>query len=161
MYVAGKVNKVPHAEEAFGFAFEELVLYAWSLGIGTTWIGGTMKRELFEKACGLREDQFMPCVSPLGYPAEKISLRESMMRKAIKADSRMPFETLFFDGLKIIRMQDDERTSAFSFDATAHAAQETKAAAKRLNALFSKWLYRPADMQKDVLNPFLPIGKDD
>ena len=70
-------------------------------------------------------------------------------------------ETLFFDGLKIIRMQDDERTSAFSFDATAHAAQETKAAAKRLNALFSKWLYRPADMQKDVLNPFLPIGKDD
>ena len=29
MYVAGRVSKVPHAEEAFGFAFEELVLYAW------------------------------------------------------------------------------------------------------------------------------------
>ena len=50
MFVAAKVEKIPHAEEAFGFAFEELVLYAWSLGIGTTWIGGTMKRELFEKA---------------------------------------------------------------------------------------------------------------
>ena len=40
----------------------------------------------------------MPCVSPLGYPAEKMSIREGMMRKAIKADQRKPFETLFFDG---------------------------------------------------------------
>lgn len=50
LYVAGKVPKVPHCEEAFGYSFEKLVLYAWSRGIGTTWIGGTMKRELFEKA---------------------------------------------------------------------------------------------------------------
>ena len=50
LYVAAKIGKVPHAEEAFGFSFEKLLLYAWSLGIGTTWIGGTMKRELFEKA---------------------------------------------------------------------------------------------------------------
>ena len=42
LYVAGMVGKVPHAEEAFGFSFEKLVLFAWTLGIGTTWIGGTM-----------------------------------------------------------------------------------------------------------------------
>lgn len=28
-----------------GYSFEKLVLFAWSLGIGTVWIGGTMKRE--------------------------------------------------------------------------------------------------------------------
>lgn len=35
-YIAAKVPKVSHAEEAFGYSFEEMVLYAWSLGIGTT-----------------------------------------------------------------------------------------------------------------------------
>ena len=39
----------------------------------------------------------MPCISPLGYPAGKRSIRENMMRKAIRADSRNSFETLFFD----------------------------------------------------------------
>lgn len=40
MYAAAKVKAVPHSEEAFGYSFEQLVLYARSLGIGTTWIGG-------------------------------------------------------------------------------------------------------------------------
>ena len=97
LFVAGKVDKVPYADIAFGFSFEKLVLYAWSLGIGTTWIGGTMKRELFERAAGLSAGEMMPCVSPLGYPAKKRSIRETMMRKGVGADSRMPAEKLFFD----------------------------------------------------------------
>ncbi|MCR5088042.1 MAG: nitroreductase family protein [Oscillospiraceae bacterium] len=97
-YIAGKMRRAPHAEEAFGYAFERVVLSAASRGIGTTWIGGTMDRAAFERAMQLEEGEIMPCVSPLGYPAEKMSLRESMMRKAIKADSRLPFETLFYDG---------------------------------------------------------------
>ncbi len=98
LYVAGIVKKMPYADVAFGFAFEKLVLYAWSLGIGTTWIGGTMKRELFEQAARLAEGEMMPCMSPLGYPAKKRSLREIMMRKGIAADSRISAEKLFFDG---------------------------------------------------------------
>ena len=47
-YMAGKMRRVPHAEEAFGFSFEKIVLYAQSLGVGTTWIAGTMKRSAFE-----------------------------------------------------------------------------------------------------------------
>ena len=97
-YIAGKLLKVPHAEEAFGYTFEKVVLFAESRGIGTTWIAGTMNRSAFEKAMHLSDGEVMPCVSPLGYPAKKMSLRESMMRKGIKADSRLPFETLFFDG---------------------------------------------------------------
>ena len=97
LYVAGKVAKVPYADVAFGYSFEQLVLYAWSLGIGTTWIGGTMKRELFEKAAGLKDGEMMPCVSPLGYPAEKKSVRETVMRKGVGADKRNPTEKIFFD----------------------------------------------------------------
>ncbi|MDE7294257.1 MAG: nitroreductase family protein, partial [Oscillospiraceae bacterium] len=97
-YVGAKVPRMPHMEEALGYSFEMLVLYAQSIGIGTVWIGGTMDRSAFERAMGLEQNEVMPCVSPLGYPAEKKSVREKMMRKAIKADSRNPFETLFFDG---------------------------------------------------------------
>ncbi|MCR5755578.1 MAG: nitroreductase family protein [Acetatifactor sp.] len=97
LYVLGKVEKKPYADVAFGYAFEKLVLYAWSLGIGTVLIGGTMKREVFEEAAGVREGEMMPCVSPLGYPAAKKSLKETMMRKGISADSRKPFKELFFE----------------------------------------------------------------
>ncbi len=98
LYAAGIVGKVPYADAAFGYAFEKLVLYAWSLGIGTTWIGGTMKRELFEQAAGLSQGEMMPCVTPLGYPAKKHSLRETVMRKGVGADTRKPAESIFFDG---------------------------------------------------------------
>jgi len=98
LYVGGKISKIPHAEEAFGYSFEKLVLFAQSLGIGTVWLGGTMDRDAFERAMNLGADEMMPCASALGYPAQKMSMRESVMRKAIKADSRISFEELFFDG---------------------------------------------------------------
>ena len=98
LYLAGKMLPGPHAEEAFGYAFERVALYAASKGIGTTCIAGTMDRPAFERAMELGGRQIMPCITPLGYPAAKMSLRESMMRKGVKADSRMKFEELFFLG---------------------------------------------------------------
>lgn len=98
LYVGAKVERVPHAEEAFGYSFERFVLYAQSLGIGTVWIAGTLDRPAFERAMALGEKEMMLCVSPLGYASERMSLRENVMRKAIHADSRLPFEALFFDG---------------------------------------------------------------
>ena len=97
-YIAGKMMRAPHAEEAFGYSFERIVLFAESIGVGTTWIAGTMDRSAFEKAVSLGTGEVMPCVSPLGYPADKMSLRESMMRKGVRADNRSPFSDLFFDG---------------------------------------------------------------
>ncbi len=97
-FIAGKLPRVPHAEEAFGYAFEKVVLFAQARGIGTTWIAGTMDRPAFEKAMALQDGEVMPCVSPLGYPARKMSMREVMMRKGIKADTRLPFAALFCSG---------------------------------------------------------------
>lgn len=96
-FIAGKMRREPHAEEAFGYSFEKIVLFAGSLGVGTTWIAGTMNREAFEQAMDLAPDEVMPCVSPLGYPARRMSVRETMMRKGVKADTRLDFEELFFD----------------------------------------------------------------
>lgn len=98
LFIGGKIKCTENASVAFGYSFEAMVLYAQSLGIGTTWLGGTMNRDAFEKAMELDDDEIMPCASPLGYPAKKMSIRESMMRKGVKADERLPFEEIFFDG---------------------------------------------------------------
>ena len=99
LYVCGKVRSgAPHCREAFGFAFEKLLLRAVSLGVGTVWLAGTFDRKAFEKAIALGEGELMPAVSPLGYAAKKMSVRETLMRKGTGADKRLPFEALFFDG---------------------------------------------------------------
>ena len=64
-----------------------------------------MKRESFERAAGLAPGERMPCVSPLGYPAAKRSVRESMMRRGAGADSRMSADRLFFDGAWGVALQ--------------------------------------------------------
>ncbi len=96
VYITGKMRKVAHAEEAFGYSFEKIVLFAQTLGIGTTWIAGTLNRPAFESAMKLAEGEVMPCVSPLGYPAKRMGIKEMLMRKGVKADTRFEFEKLFF-----------------------------------------------------------------
>lgn len=97
-YVAAAIERGAYSDFAFGYTFEKMVLYAWSLGLGTTWMGGTMNSSLFERAIGRGVSEEMLAVTPLGYPAEKMSLRETVMRKGCKADTRKDFEELFFDG---------------------------------------------------------------
>ncbi len=95
-YVAVKMTREPHFEEALGYSMEQFVLDAWAIGIGTTWIGGTMDRPAFERAMDLAEDEVMPCVSPIGYIAKRMSIKETVMRKGVGADRRKDFEELFF-----------------------------------------------------------------
>ena len=98
LYVGAKIQNTANANVAFGYTFEEFILYAQSLGLGTVWLGGTMNRDAYEKAMALEEGEMMPCATPVGYVANKMSVREIMMRKAIKADERKPFEEVFFEG---------------------------------------------------------------
>ena len=95
-YLAAKVRRQPNFEIAFGYSFELVCLFAWSLGIGTVMLAASLNRSAFEKALAVREDEIMPVASPLGYPAAKKSIRETVMRKGIKADTRKPFAQLFF-----------------------------------------------------------------
>ena len=97
LYVSAMMKKGDKAEEAYGYAFEALLVHAHKLGLGTVWIGGTMPRDKFEKASNLKDDEIMPCVSPLGGIADKMAVKEVLMRKGVKADWRMDFENLFFE----------------------------------------------------------------
>ncbi len=94
-YVTAKVKAGPNADIAYGYSFQNLLMEAHHLGLGTVWIGGTMPREKFESAAGLSEGEIMPCMSPLGYAA-KMGIKEVLMRKGVRADSRFDFKKLFF-----------------------------------------------------------------
>lgn len=98
MYIAAKVPKVEHCEEAFGYSFEKMVLYAWSLGIGTTWIGGTLNRPQFEKAADTGDGEYMMIVTPIGYPSSSQSKVDAQLRASVNGDERFLESEIFFDG---------------------------------------------------------------
>ena len=75
-----------------------MCLFAESLGLGTVMLAASLNRKAFEEAIGVKGGEVMPVASPIGYPADKRSIRESLMRKGLKADDRKPFGDLFFDG---------------------------------------------------------------
>lgn len=97
-WLGGKVKDRKYADLAYGYSFEKALLYATDLGLGTVWLAATIDRAAFEKAMQLKEDEVMPAISPLGYGAEKRSVRESLMRKGLKSDSRKEFSKIFFNG---------------------------------------------------------------
>ena len=92
------MKKEEHFEIAFGYSFEKACLYVQSLGIGTVMLAASLSRSTFEKAMNVQRDEVLPTASPVGYPAEKRSIRENLMRKGLKADERIAFGKLFFEG---------------------------------------------------------------
>ena len=89
--------KEDYALEALGYEFEQIVLYATSLGLGTCWMGGTFKRAAFAAAMEIGENEMFPILSPIGYPAEKKSLAEKLMSKGVNSRSRFEWDKLFFE----------------------------------------------------------------
>lgn len=98
LYMAAKVERLENYEIGYGYSFETACLYAQSLGLGTVILAASINRPAFEKAMELKENEIMPVATPIGYPAVKKSIRETIMRKGLKADDRISFERLFFNG---------------------------------------------------------------
>lgn len=79
-----------------GFRFEQVVLKAWQMGLGTCWIAGTYKGSQFDERESWPEDESLKVICPVGV-AEKPRLMEKMMRLSIGANGRKPFASLFFE----------------------------------------------------------------
>ena len=84
------------AHVAAGYEFENLILEATALGLGTVWLAATFNREGFASAMGIPKDELFPVISPVGYPAAKRSMTESLMRTAMRSSSRKEWCNLFF-----------------------------------------------------------------
>lgn len=96
LYLGSTIPNQEGAMEALGYEFEQLVLYLTSLGLGTCWLGGTFNRSALANAMDIRDGELFPILSPVGYPATKKRIGESLFRRTLKADQRLPWEKLFF-----------------------------------------------------------------
>jgi hypothetical protein len=97
-YIIGAVADAEHDLEDFGYLAEEIVLRATDLGLGTCWLGGTFRRSRFADRMALRDDEQMVAVIATGYPADRRSLVDQLVRRGAGASQRLPWERLFFEG---------------------------------------------------------------
>lgn len=84
------------AHVASGYEFENLILEATALGLGTVWLAATFNRDGFASAMRIPQNELFPAISPVGYPAAKRSMTESLMRTAMRSSSRKEWSKLFY-----------------------------------------------------------------
>lgn len=79
-----------------GFRFEQVILKAWEMGLGTCWIAGTYKGSQFDIGEKWPEGESLKIISPVGYPVKQRFV-EKLMRATVGSDKRKPFSELFFE----------------------------------------------------------------
>ena len=84
--------------EDFGYLFEQIILFATELDLGTCWIGLTVARGPLADKVNLQPRETIPAVSPLGYPASRRTLVDTAFRATLGATKRKPWKDMFFDG---------------------------------------------------------------
>ena len=95
-FLAITVKDEAFAMEAVGYQFENLILYATNMGLGTVWLAGTFSRKDFKNIMEVSNNDLLPCISPIGYPAEKRSLVEKIMRVSLGSKNRKAWNKLFY-----------------------------------------------------------------
>lgn len=96
-YICGIVKKENPDLIELGYLFEKIILFATSIDLGTCWLGGTFNRSEFAEKVGLTPEESFICASPIGYVADKKSVKERAMRKMAKSDQRKEFSEIFTD----------------------------------------------------------------
>lgn len=103
-------NQNLHKDETdsleFGYLFEEIILFATDLDLGTCWLGGTFKKDNFENSILLGEGEFIPIISPVGNKKEKPKLFDSIMRAGAGSNKRKPWSELFFEGNSLVPLKE-------------------------------------------------------
>jgi nitroreductase len=95
-FLAGTVTRGRGDLEDFGRLFEEVILAATSLGLGSCWVGGTFRKSSFAPEIEPADDEIFPAVTPLGIPAGSKSVVDRLIRAGAGSRRRKSFEELFF-----------------------------------------------------------------
>lgn len=96
-FIVGLAQQGDHAWENYGYILEKIILYATELGLGTCWLGGTFNRTAFSNITNPTDNEFIPAITPIGYPAKR-RFKETIIRTAIRANKRTSWDQLFFEG---------------------------------------------------------------
>lgn len=79
-----------------GFRFEQVVLKARQLELGTCWIAATFKGSVFDQGQTWHNGEKLKIVCPVGIPAKQ-SLMEKITRMSLGSKNRKPFGELFYE----------------------------------------------------------------
>ncbi len=83
-----------------GYRFEQVILEATRLGLGTCWVGGTFRKSAFESHDAWPAGESLRAVCPVGIPGRARFL-ERAMTSVMGSYRRKPFESLFYaDGFR-------------------------------------------------------------
>jgi hypothetical protein len=96
-YLVGITENNKYSLVEFAYNFQKLVILLTELQIGTCWMGGTFNRNSFEQEIQLGEEEFIPCITPIGYPNQKQRVFDKALRYVVKADNKKPWDKLFYD----------------------------------------------------------------
>lgn len=95
-FLAITVKDQSYAMEAVGYQFENLVLFATDMGLGTVWLAGTFNRKDFKNVIEISDEDLFPCICPVGYPGQKRSFIEKITRVSLGSKKRKEWDKLFF-----------------------------------------------------------------
>jgi nitroreductase len=96
-YLVGVAKNSKYSLVEFAYTFQKLVIILTEQDIGTCWMGGTFNRNSFEQEIQLGEGEFIPCITPIGYPNQKQRVFDKALRYVVKADNKKPWDKLFSD----------------------------------------------------------------
>ena len=96
-FVLGIMNKNSLNLIDFGYVFEEMILRATNLSLGTVWLGRSFDSDVITNLVELQNDEVIPAITPIGYIAPRKSLREKIIELGISSRKRKSWEKLFFD----------------------------------------------------------------
>lgn len=96
-FIVGAARQGAKDLEDYGYVMESLLLAATDLDLGTCWLGGTFTRSGFSKKIRASSDEHVPAVAVVGNVADLEQARRGLLRRVTKAESRLPWERLFFD----------------------------------------------------------------
>ncbi len=94
-FIAGAVRDGRGAREDFAFALERIVLALTTMGLATCWLAGTYRRGAFADRLGTGRDEILPAVTPVGHPAARPSLTDTVMRIGAGSSRRRSWDEIF------------------------------------------------------------------
>lgn len=95
-FLVGAIENGPRAMEDFGFLMEATILGATDLGLATCWLGGTFNRSDYSILVEARVSEIVPAISPVGFPAKKRALADTIIRWSAGSKKRKDPSELFF-----------------------------------------------------------------
>lgn len=95
-FIAGIIDKQDFYHMSYGYAMEHIILKATELGLGTCWAGYFDPHAI--EGMKIKENQTIPAIILIGYPADERTIKEKIARFAIRASKRHDWSKLFFLG---------------------------------------------------------------